>query len=273
MNDRECVAFLKWALPRLGHRWEGYRRVRRQVCRRIAMRLKALGLVDASAYRKRLEVDPSEWTALRACLPVTITRFYRDRDVFRSLAAVVLPALAQAAQAAGERTLRVWSVGCANGEEAYSLSLLWTFGLQARFSGIRLAILATDIDAKVLRRAEAACYPQSSLKELPLDWQQAAFSREYDQYCLKPVYRTPVSFVQQDLLQEMPEAAFHLILCRNLAFTYFDESRQRWIASRLLDRLVPGGCLVLGSHERLPQGIAGLQPFPGARNCYRKASI
>ncbi len=271
MNDRECVALLGWALPRLGHRWEGYRRVRRRVCRRIAARLRGLGLADAAAYRRRLEADPGEWAALQACLPVTVTRFCRDREVFRALAAVVLPALAQAALAAGGTALRAWSAGCANGEEPYSLGLLWRFGLQARFPGIRLEILATDIDAQVLQRAGTACYPESSLRELPGEWRQAAFSRQGGRYCLRPGYRAPVRFVRQDLAQEMPQGAFHLILCRNLAFTYFSEPRQRRIASQLAERLAPGGCLVLGSHERLPRGTAGLQPWPGARHCYRKA--
>ena len=65
MNDRDRIALLQWALPRLNHRWEGYRRVRRQVCRRVAARMQILGLADMAAYRTRLEENPVEWTALR----------------------------------------------------------------------------------------------------------------------------------------------------------------------------------------------------------------
>ena len=120
MTDAECIALLQWALPRLEQRWEGYRRVRRQVCRRLAVRIRTLGLSDVAAYRARLEADPAEWVEFRNCLPITISRFFRDREVFRALAQEVLPALADGVRQAGQRVLRAWSAGCASGEEPYS---------------------------------------------------------------------------------------------------------------------------------------------------------
>lgn len=258
MNDRDCIGLLQWALPRLGHRWEGYRRVRRQVCRRIAERMQGLGLPDADAYRSRLEADPREWTALAACLRVTVSRFFRDRRVFQLLAGSVLPRLADAVLQRGERTLRAWSAGCAGGEEPYSLSILWACGLQARWPGLSLSILATDVDDAVLGRAVAACYPRSSLREVPDDWAAAAFHREDGRFCLRPELRAPVRFLRQDLCAELPEESFHLILCRNLAFTYFAEALQRRIAASLKNRLAPGGFLVLGRHEHLPSDVGDL---------------
>lgn len=272
MNDRDCIGLLQWALPRLGHRWQGYRLVRRQVCRRIDARLQFLGLADAAAYRQRLETDSAEWTALRACLPVTISRFFRDLGIFQALADTVLPALAQTAQQKGEQILRAWSAGCASGEEPYSLSLLWALQLQVRHPGLGLFVLATDADATVLERAKAACYPASSLRELDAAWQEKAFTREGERYCLRPALRACVSFQQQDLCTELPDGPFHLILCRNLAFTYFDHALQRSIAAALVQRLAPGGCLVVGAHERLPDGVAGIAPWPGKVGFYRKAA-
>ena len=258
MNDRDCIVLLQWALPRLGHRWEGYRRVRRQVCRRIAVHMRSLGLSDADTYRARLAADPQAWTAFAACLWVTISRFFRDRDVFRELEVSVLPQLADAVERSGEETLRAWSVGCASGEENYSLAILWVYGLQARWPRLSLSILATDADEAVLRRAEAACYPASSLREVPEEWRAWAFIRDDQRYCLHPELRSLVRFCQQDLCAELPEGPFHLILCRNLAFTYFAEPLRRRIAGALTDRLVPGGFLVLGSHEQLPSGVPDL---------------
>lgn len=258
MNDRDCIALLQWALPRLNHRWEGYRRVRRQVCRRIAARMRTRGLSDASAYRARLETDPAEWTALRSCLRVTVSRFFRDRGVFHALAHAILPALAETALKSGADTLRVWSAGCASGEEPYSLSLLWAFGLQERWPKLRLSIVATDIDVGVLRRAETACYPASSLREIPPDWMEPAFVRSNGRFWLRPELRAPVRFLRQDLCEELPDGPFHLILCRNLAFTYFAEPLQQEIARDILQRLTPGGCLILGTHERLPTGSAAV---------------
>jgi chemotaxis protein methyltransferase CheR len=78
-TDAECVDFLQWALPRLGLRWQGFRKVRRQVCRRVARRIAELGLADADAYRLYLERNPQEWDALAELCRVTISRFWRDR--------------------------------------------------------------------------------------------------------------------------------------------------------------------------------------------------
>jgi chemotaxis protein methyltransferase CheR len=270
MNDRNCISFLQWALPRMGHRWRGYRQVRRQVCRRIDARIKFLGLADADAYRQRLESDSAEWSVLHACLPVTISRFFRDRGVFHTLAETVLPALAQAAQECGAHSVRAWSAGCASGEEAYSLSMLWNFQMQAHYPGLAFSVLATDADAAVLERARAACYQASSLRELDAAWREKAFARENDRYCLQPALRACVNFEQQDLSSVMPPGPFDLILCRNLAFTYFDEALQRNIAALLVQRLVPGGCLVLGVHERLPDGVAGIRPWATNAGFYRK---
>ena len=85
MKDTDCIAFLQWALPRLDLHWPGYRKVRRQVCRRIARRVTDLQLQDLAAYRQRLEADPAEWQALDDCCYITISRFFRDGRVFEAL--------------------------------------------------------------------------------------------------------------------------------------------------------------------------------------------
>jgi chemotaxis protein methyltransferase CheR len=82
--------------------------------------------------------------------------------------------------------------------------------------------------------------------------------RDNSRFCLRPEFREPVRFQQQDLCEELPDRSFHLILCRNLAFTYFTEPLQQKIATHLLDRLIPGGCLILGAHERLPGGTVSI---------------
>ena len=123
-RDRECVAFLQWCLPRLGYRWRGFRKVRRQVCRRARRRLRALDLPDLAAYRDLLLRNPAEWSHLDVCCRITISRFYRDMAVFRTIGSTVLPALA--ARAAEEkRDVRCWAIGCASGEEVYTLRILW----------------------------------------------------------------------------------------------------------------------------------------------------
>jgi chemotaxis protein methyltransferase CheR len=252
MRDEECTAFLQWALPRLGLRWAGFRKVRRQVCRRIDGRRRELGLVDVDAYRTRLEATPQEWRELDRLCVVTISRFYRDRRVFDFLAATVLPVLA--ADAARRRTaLAAWSAGCASGEEPYSLALAWSFAVGPRFPSVEMEILATDLDETVLERARRARYPASSLRDLPEPWRRKAFVRRGDLLHLRPAYRRMVTVRPHDLRDPAPNGPFDLVLCRNAAFTYFAPELQHETAARLESGLGAGGVLVIGSHEALPE--------------------
>ena len=178
MNDAECVTFLQWALPHLRMRWKGFRRVRRQVRRRINARLQALGVPDAEAYRRHLEAHPDEWRILDGFCRVTISRFHRNRGVFRFLFHTVLPELAARAMARGDDTLRVWSLGCASGEEPYTLAIGWMHALRDLNPSVALSILATDADPHMLERARSAVYTRSSVRELPPKWLEVPLHRE-----------------------------------------------------------------------------------------------
>lgn len=105
MRDEACVRFLQWCLPPLRKRWPGFRKVRGQVCKRIDRRLRQLGLAGPDPYRAYLETHPEEWAVLDGLCRVTISRFYRDRDVFDVLGEEVLPTLAEAARRHGEPAL------------------------------------------------------------------------------------------------------------------------------------------------------------------------
>ncbi|MBI3778506.1 MAG: chemotaxis protein CheR [Gammaproteobacteria bacterium] len=263
MQDVECVEFLQWALPRLHRRWPGFRKVRRTACKRVSRRIQELKLSGTRTYREFLGRNPGEWSILDSLLPITISSFYRDKAVFDFLGQTVLGEIAANA-AAREDTLRAWSIGCASGEEPYTLMLAWRLGAQASFPGLDLRILATDVDATVLDRARAACYSISSLGQLPATWREQAFTRDTDRYCLRAEFRTGIDFCLQDIRLALPPEMFHLILCRNLVFTYFDESTQRQILERLFTRLLSGGALIIGHREVLPPGTTGLAPWPGA---------
>jgi chemotaxis protein methyltransferase CheR len=267
VKDAECVAFLQWALPRLGLHWPGFRKVRRQVCKRIARRIAELGLSDPADYRARLEADRAEWQALAGLCIVSISRFYRDREVFDCLGAAVLPALAKAARERGSQRLECWSAGCASGEEPYTLAIQWRMSAQA--PQLALRVLGTDVDAGLLERARTACYPASSLKALPPAWRKQAFETRGRQCCLRDEYKQAVELERQDLAAEAPRREFDLILCRNLAFTYFDTERAQLALGRIASRLRPGGALVVGIHEQLPQPAAGFEPWPGCRAIFR----
>jgi chemotaxis protein methyltransferase CheR len=255
MTDAECVAFLQQALPRLGLRWAGFRKVRAQVRKRLARRLAALGLADLAAYRRRLERDPREWAILDSLCRISVSRFYRDRAVFDRLAGEILPALTAAA-AHDRPRVRLWSAGCASGEEPYTVALCRWLGA-ARNVPALLEIVATDADHGLIARALAACYPQGCLADLPAGWRERAFARRGEGFCLRVKYRVGIDFVCQDIRRDMPAGPFDLVLCRNLAFTYFDDAAQRRVLTGLAARLRPGGRLLLGAHEALPEGSEG----------------
>lgn len=272
MNDEACVAFLHWALPRLQLRWPGFRRVRKQVCKRLLRRMVELNLPDSAAYRAYLERHPEEWPLLDQMCQITISRFYRDQAVFMALKQKILPRLADVAKYRNETTLSIWSAGCASGEEPYTLALLWKLEVAERFPDLRLEILATEINPRLLERAHSACYPFSSVRALPVRWLESAFRVEQNHYCLKPEYKAGVVFRQHDIREAAPFGPFHLIFCRNMAFTYFDGQLQREILKRLEERLLPGGILVIGGQESLPSSPTAFKAYAAQRGIYQKKS-
>ncbi|MDQ3368879.1 MAG: methyltransferase domain-containing protein [Myxococcota bacterium] len=258
--DPQADAFLQWAAPRRGLRWFGFRRNRRQVYRRLRRRIAALGLPDVAAYRRFLDEHPDEWTELERLCRVTISRFRRDGEIWTVLVDDVLPRLAR--DAAGS-AVRAWSAGCGAGEEAYTLTIAWALAVAPRVPAVALDVLATDIDAAQLARAATAGFPTGSLRELPAPWRHAAFDEHAAHARLREPFRT-VRFASHDLRTPPPPGPFDLVLCRNLAFSYFDEPTQRSVAASLRSVLRPNGVLVVGHDETLPPHTPGFTPLsPG----------
>jgi chemotaxis protein methyltransferase CheR len=228
--------------------------VRGQVCKRIDRRSRALGIDAPAGYMAHLRDHPGEWQVLDGLCTVSISRFYRDRTVFDYLGDTVLPLLARSADTRAERPVRCWSAGCASGEEPYTLSLIWRQRITLLFPQAAITVLATDVDAQLLDRARRACYSRSSLKELPPAWIGEAFVHQGTEYCLHNPWKSWVEFRQQDLRREQPSGPFDLVLCRNLAFTYFDESMQRRVLAQLTQKIPTNAFLVVGKHETVPSG-------------------
>lgn len=264
MRDAECIAFLQWALPRMGFRWPGFRKVRGQVCKRVGRRVRELGLGDLGEYREYLGVHSDEWVVLDGFCRITISRFFRDRGVYETLGNEILPELARKCALTGE-VLHVWSAGCGAGEEPYSISVLCRLSSELEVRRSDICIQATDSDEHQLERARLAIYPVGCTKDMPAEIREVVFDPlDDDQLQLRGPYLEDVEFFLQDLRMEMPDGPFHLILCRNLAFTYFVEETQREILAQLYELLKPDGYLVIGAHESLP---AGGPPFEELPHC------
>ena len=181
--------------------------------------------------------------------------------MFDALARDVVPALARAARADGRARLRAWSAGCASGEEAYTLALLWP----------AMDVLATDVHPAVLERARRAAYPASSLRELTAAERTRAFTRRGAEHVVRPEIAARVTVVRHDLGDAAPDGPFDLVLCRNVAFTYLDGASQRAVLANLSGALRPGGALVTGLHEA-PPAAPDFAPWPGARAVHRRAA-
>lgn len=261
MEDNRYVQFLQWALPRLKLRWHGFRKVRRQVCKRIDKRIADLKLTGLDSYRKYLENRPEEWDVLDHFCRITISRFYRDSVVFDYLGSDVFPNLATSFKRKNIKTIRVWSGGCASGEEAYTMAILWHYLMFPMYPDLRLEIIATDIDPVMIKRGKASCYEMSSLRNLPPEWLSRAFDHKNGFYFLKQPFKESVCFELLDIRTQAPAGIFHIIFCRNLAFTYFKQELQQLVLKRFYEKIEQGGVLITGTHERVPLEMTGFHSW------------
>jgi chemotaxis protein methyltransferase CheR len=271
MRDGDCVSFLQWCLPRMGLRWRGFRRVRGTVCKRVSRRLRELGLSDVGGYRDYLIDHPDEWVRLEEFCRIPISRFWRDRAVFDWLAETALPRLAAQAATRGDGLVRCWSAGCASGEEAYSVRMAWAQHAERACPEAGIEIIATDVDRTMIDRARAGRYEEGSFRDLPAAWRESGFTREGETFLVRDEMRDGVTFVLQDLLSAAPDGLFDLVLCRNVAFTYFDADGQREALARIASKLRPEGLLVIGGHEELPGDALGFEQAADAMPVYRRA--
>jgi chemotaxis protein methyltransferase CheR len=220
------------------------------VRRRIAVRMRACGVHTYADYQALLDRSPGEYDRLRDALTINVTRFYLNAETWNLLRRVIVPALC--APGAGE--IRIWSAGCASGEEAYTIAILAAeqFELGGRRSELRrLAIDATDVDRQSLERARAARYRQESLVEMPEELVRRYFEPAVPEVQVARRVRDRVSVRTLDLSAGRPlRRDYHMIVCRNVLI-YFDRPMQERLFQLFADSLVPGGYLVLGKVETL----------------------
>ncbi len=218
--------------------------------RRIAVRMRACGVHTYDDYRALLDRSPNEYERLRDALTINVTRFYRNAETWNLLRRDVLPALFDTRR--GE--VRVWSAGCASGEEPYTLAVLAADYLDRAGRAdelARLTIDATDIDRVSLERARAASYRCEGLAEMPEDLAGPYFETAEQQRQVQERVRRRVHVRHLDLSRDPPPRSdYDLILCRNVVI-YFDRPMQERLFESFADTLVPGGFLVLGKVETL----------------------
>lgn len=234
--------------------------------------MEELGVREFADYAGLLLRDPEEARTFADRARVTLSRFFREGQRWELLGSHVLPVLL--GQTRRGRPLRVWSAGCCNGEEPYSLAVLWLETLRPRFPDRDLEILATDIDPAVLHRARDGWYPARTLREVPGVARDRWFSSERGGWRIRPEAARLVRFQRHNLMEDPPPRSRDLVLCRYLAFTYYQGARRYRAAERLWESLRPGGALVIGRKEGLgPRELELFEPWPGVEGVFRhKAS-
>ena len=241
-----------YLLEHLNRPWAGYRKVRKGVKKRIRRHMAALECSTIEQYLAAIS-RPQDRADCEQCLMVTISRFFRDRMLWQTLRERILPDL----NLQFSPLLRIWSAGCACGEEAYSLAMV----CNTLIPPIMPVIVATDAQRDCLKRAREGIYSRGSLKELPDEMQRRYVDiRQNGRQATIRKHRLPPIRWQLHDLTGKPVAGnpFHLIMLRNNLLTYYQGCELRTAFSRILSMLIPGGCLVVGSHEHLPGGDSPL---------------
>ena len=194
------------------------------------------------------------------------TFFFRDKFPFENLADPVLPALL--ASHGRHRTIRIWCAACSTGQEPYSLAIsLKEMG--AALAGWRFEIIATDIAAPVLERAQAGLYSQFEVQRgLPIKLLLKYFQQQGDNWQVVPELRAMVKFRQLNLLRDFSTlGTFHLVFCRNVLI-YFDQPTKIDVLDRIARSMDPHGFLVLGAAETVVGLTERFKPHADKRGLY-----
>lgn len=229
--------------------------------RRIELRITRVTGGDIDAYLHLLKTDPQEADRLISAITIKVTTFFRDPLVFELLSQDILTTIIKSKIKTKSREIRIWSAGCATGEEAYSLAMLVHMALKEQFSKWNIHIFATDLDDVALERASNAIYERSALKNVKLGLLDRYFAKEGEKFKVKPVVADMVQFAKYDLTSQnlsVPAESifggFDLVLCRNVLIYFLLES-QRNILKKLSNSISKGGYLVLGDSESLSKEL------------------
>lgn len=254
-------------LNRFGFSWAGYRRVRKGVKKRLARHMQEMRYRNIEEYIEAIEKDREERLQFERLMAVSISRFFRDRGLWEILQGRILPLLAQKASQA----IKVWSAGCASGEEVYSFKILWE-GLRKSYTDISdICILATDMSPAYLDRAKTAVYPRSSMREVPEAIRSTYFETfSRGRYALKSGMRDGIVWQVHHLLSDPPGIEFDLIFLRNNLLTYYGDEVKIPAITKVVNSLAPGGFLIIGSHERMPIEVVDLKPWGESTIIFQK---
>ncbi|CAN5274657.1 hypothetical protein BH20ACT5_BH20ACT5_17020 [soil metagenome] len=242
---------------------------RTSLTRRVRHRMNALGIAEYGDYRDRLELDPAEFAALFDTILINVTSFFRDRAGWDAVRDSVIPAVLERGDP--DRAIRVWSAGCASGEEVYSLAMLLAEAMGASEFSRRVKIYATDVDADALRACRAGRYTARQLEAVSPQRRERFFERTGADWTVRAELRRAVVCGRNDLTRDAPISRIDLLACRN-TLMYFTAQTQEQILRRLAFGLAETGFLFVGSAELLLLHSEVFRPVDLPNRLFRKAS-
>ncbi|WP_224999829.1 CheR family methyltransferase [Cesiribacter sp. SM1] len=220
------------------------------IIRRIEKRMKINHLNDIQEYETHLRRHPKELNNLYRDLLIGVTRFFRDPEVFKSLEEHVIPAICQKNR--GVEPIRIWTVGCSTGEEAYTLTMLFDEYISRHNLNLEFKIFATDIDQRAVEIASAGRYSAAIEEDVSPERLSRYFSKLGEYYEVKKDLRKQIIFSKHNLIGDPPFIQQDLITCRNLFIYLLDEVQNKALQTFNYS-LKPNGYLLLGATESISE--------------------
>jgi two-component system CheB/CheR fusion protein len=244
--DPSFEDLLQYVRRTRGFDFTGYKRP--SLMRRFTKRLEAVGAGSFDEYRDYLERDGAEFSQLFNTILINVTGFFRDAAAWEFIRSEVIPRVLE--YRTGQMPIRVWSAGCATGEEAYTAAMLLAEALGEDGFRERVKIYATDIDDEALGEARLATYSPKQLETLPPELRARYFQEQNGGLVFRNDIRRAVIFGRNDLLQDPPISRVDLLVSRN-TLMYFEPQAQQRILANYSFALHPRGFLMLGKAEAL----------------------
>ncbi|MEU4254189.1 protein-glutamate O-methyltransferase CheR, partial [Amycolatopsis sp. NPDC026612] len=262
----EFESVLAYLKESRGFDFTGYKRS--SLMRRVRRRMSQVDIDSYGDYIDQLQVNADEFAALFNTILINVTGFFRDSDAWDYLREDVLPGLL--AERSPEEPIRVWSAGCAGGQEAYSLAMMLADILGVEAFRQRVKIYATDVDDEALAQARQAAYTPAEVEGLSEAQLERYFDLQGNRYCFRKDLRRSVIFGRNDLVQDAPISRIDLLVCRN-TLMYFNAETQTKILERFHFALAQRGLLFLGKAEMLLSHARIFEPLDLKRRVFRKA--
>jgi two-component system CheB/CheR fusion protein len=236
--------------------------------RRIDRRMQQVNVGSVPEYLDYLEVHPEEFGHLFNTILINVTSFFRDPEAWDVLARQIIPTIV-AGKPDGE-PIRIWSAGCASGEEAFSLAMLWAEHLGVEEYRRRVKIYASDVDADALTKARQGNYDAKQIEALPPELRDRYFEKSAGRYTFRSDTRRSVIFGRHDLIHDAPISHLDLITCRN-TLIYLNAETQSRILTRFHHALNERGFLFLGKAELLLTHVSLFYPVDAKHRFFSKA--